>query len=142
MGVLEPSLCAALAVFRPPPRLSVSQWADRYRQLSREASSEPGQWRTARAEYQRDILDAISDPLTHTVVVMSCAQVGKSEMLLNGIGFHIAQDAAPILFLQPTVEIARLSEARILDYGVEGILPPPEQVPAVGAKVSTVGTTQ
>ena len=106
MEVLDRSLRDALAVFRPPPRLSVSQWADQYRQLSREASSEPGQWRTARAEYQRDILDAISDPLTHTVVVMSCAQVGKSEMLLNGIGFHIAQDAAPILFLQPTVEMA------------------------------------
>ena len=106
MEVLDRSLRDALAVFRPPPRLSVSQWADQFRQLSREASSEPGQWRTARAEYQRDILDAISDPLTHTVVVMSCAQVGKSEMLLNGIGFHIAQDAAPILFLQPTVEMA------------------------------------
>lgn len=95
-----------MAVFRPPPRLSVSQWADQFRQLSREASSEPGQWRTARAEYQRDILDAISDPATHTVVVMSCAQVGKTELLLNAIGFHIAQDAAPILFLQPTVEMA------------------------------------
>ncbi len=35
--------------------------------------------------------------------------------------------------LQPAVEIARLSEARILDYGVEGILPPPEKVPAVKA---------
>jgi cell shape-determining protein MreC len=33
--------------------------------------------------------------------------------------------------LQPVVDIARLSEARILDYGVEGILPPPEKVPAV-----------
>lgn len=106
MEVLDRSLRDAMAVFRPPPRLSVSQWADRHRQLSREASSEPGQWRTGRAEYQRAILDAISDPLTHTVVVMSCAQVGKSEMLLNGIGFHIAQDAAPILFLQPTVEMA------------------------------------
>ncbi len=106
MEVLDRSLRDAMAVFRPPPRLSVSQWADQFRQLSREASSEPGQWRTARAEYQRAILDAISDPLTHTVVVMSCAQVGKSEMLLNGIGFHIAQDAAPILFLQPTVEMA------------------------------------
>ena len=106
MAVLEPSLRRAMAVFRPPPRLTVSQWADRHRQLSREASSEPGQWKTSRAEYQRAILDAISDPLTHTVVVMSAAQVGKSELLLNGIGFHISQDPAPILFLQPTVEMA------------------------------------
>jgi phage terminase large subunit GpA-like protein len=106
MGVLEPSLRAALAVLRPPPRLTVSEWADQYRQLSREASSEPGQWRTARAEYQREILDAVSDPATHTVVVMSSSQVGKTEILLNAIGYHVAHDPAPILFLQPTVEMA------------------------------------
>lgn len=106
MGVLEPSLRRAMAVLRPPPRLTVSQWADQFRQLSREASSEPGQWHTARAEYQRAILDSISDPLTHTVVVMSCAQVGKTELLLNAIGYHVAQDPAPMLFLQPTVEMA------------------------------------
>ena len=35
------------------------------------------------------------------------------------------------IVLQPIVELLRLSEARILDYGVEGILPPPEQVPTV-----------
>lgn len=35
------------------------------------------------------------------------------------------------IVLQPAIDLARLSEARILDYGVEGILPPPEQVPAV-----------
>lgn len=97
---------AIRAVFRPPPRLSVSQWADQFRQLSREASAEPGQWRTSRAEYQREILDAISDPLTHTIVVKSSSQVGKSELLLNGIGYHMHQDAAPILFLQPTIEMA------------------------------------
>jgi rod shape-determining protein MreC len=33
--------------------------------------------------------------------------------------------------LQPAIDLARLSEARVLDYGVEGILPPPERVPAV-----------
>ena len=94
------------AVWQPPPNLTVSEWADARRQLSREASAEPGQWRTSRAEYQRGIMDAMSDSLTHTVVVMSSSQVGKSEMLLNGIGFHMEQDPAPILFLQPTIEMA------------------------------------
>lgn len=104
-GVAD-AIRAVAAVFRPPPRLSVSQWADQFRQLSREASAEPGQWKTSRAEYQREILDAISDPATHTVVVKSSSQVGKSELLLNTIGFHMHQDAAPVLFLQPTIEMA------------------------------------
>ena len=97
----------AAARWTPPPLLTISQWSDEFRHLSRESSSEPGRWTTARAEYQRGILDAISDPVTHTIVVMSSSQVGKSELLLNTIGFHISQDPAPILFLQPTLEMAQ-----------------------------------
>lgn len=62
---------------------------------------------TARAEYQRGIMDAVSDPLVHTVVVMSSAQVGKTEMLNNLVGYHIHQDPAPLLLLQPTLEMAQ-----------------------------------
>lgn len=98
---------AAFSVFAPPPNLTVSQWADRERQLSPEASSEPGRWDTARAEYQRGIMDAVSDPLIPTVVVMTSSQVGKTEILLNLIGFHIDKDPAPILIVQPTLEMAQ-----------------------------------
>jgi phage terminase large subunit GpA-like protein len=51
-------------------------------------------------------MDAVSDPLVHTVVVMSSAQVGKTEVLLNVIGFHVDQDPAPMLMVQPTLEMA------------------------------------
>jgi phage terminase large subunit GpA-like protein len=91
---------------KPQPRLTVSQWADKERHLSREASAEPGRWDTTRAEYQRGIMDAVSDPTVHTVVVMSSAQVGKTEVLLNAIGFYVDQDPSPILMVQPTLEMA------------------------------------
>ena len=52
-------------------------------------------------------MDAISDPLMRDVVVMAGAQVGKTEMLLNCIGFHVAHDPAPILLVQPTLEMAQ-----------------------------------
>jgi len=92
---------------KPPPKLTVSQWSDEYRRLSAEASAEPGRWFTSRAEYQRGIMDAVSDPLIETVVVMSSAQVGKTEVVNNIVGYHIHQDPAPILVLQPTVEMAQ-----------------------------------
>jgi len=38
---------------------------------------------------------------------MASAQVGKSEALLNIIGFHTDYDPCPILMLQPTVEMAQ-----------------------------------
>ena len=101
------SLPAAwLKAMTPPPELTLSQWADQFRKLSAEASAEHGQWRTSRAEYQRGILDAVSDDTVHTVVVMSSAQVGKTELLLNALGYYLSQDPAPILLLQPTLEMA------------------------------------
>ncbi|HEX6925693.1 MAG TPA: terminase gpA endonuclease subunit, partial [Longimicrobiaceae bacterium] len=93
------------AALAPAPRLTVSEWADRYRHLSREASAEPGRWSTARAPYQRGILDAFSDPLIEKVVVMSSAQVGKTEIVNNVVGYFIDKDPAPILVLQPTQQM-------------------------------------
>jgi len=91
-------------LLKPPPRLTISEWADSYRKLSPEASAEPGQWRTSRAEYQRWIMDAVNSH--EIVVVQSSAQVGKSEIGLNVAGFFISQDPSPILVLNPTLEMA------------------------------------
>lgn len=38
--------------------------------------------------------------------MMSSAQVGKTEMLLNIIGYYMDYDAAPMLLLQPTLSMA------------------------------------
>lgn len=89
----------------PPPKLTVSQWADEYRHLSAESSAEPGRWNTSRAEFQRDMMDAISDPRVETVVVMKSAQVGGTEFINNLVGYHIHQDPAPILVIQPTTDM-------------------------------------
>ena len=95
-----------MSVWAPPPTLTVSQWADLYRRLSPEASAEPGQWRTDRAPYLRGVMDAVSDPSVETVVVMSSAQVGKTEVISNVIGYHVHQDPSPILAVMPTLEMA------------------------------------
>ena len=59
-------------------------------------------------------MDAISDPGTEEVVIMSAAQVGKSECLLNTIGRTIDRDPAPILFIMPPAEMAQaMSKDRI-----------------------------
>src|SRR5574337_46083 len=90
---------------RPPPRLTVSEWADRYRKLSRESSTEAGAWRTARAEYQRGIMDAVNDAGVKQIVVMSSAQIGKTEILNNVVGYFVSQDPSPILLVMPTLEM-------------------------------------
>lgn len=47
-------------------------------------------------------MEAISDASTETVVIMSSAQVGKTEVLNNACGYHIDQDPAPIMVVMPT----------------------------------------
>src|SRR6056300_733045 len=98
---------AARTSLKPPPKLTVSEWADRYRQLSSESSAEAGRWSTSRAEYQRGMMDAVSDPNIETVVLMTGAQIGKTELINNVVGFHIHQDPAPMLVVQPTLEMAQ-----------------------------------
>ena len=99
-------LSQALGLIKPPPILTVAKWADRYRKLSPESSAEPGQWYTSRAEYQRQMMDAASDPAIETVVIMSSAQVGKTEIINNVVVYHIHQDPSPILVVHPTIEMA------------------------------------
>ena len=99
---------------RPLPNLTVSDWADQYRMLSSESSAEPGRWRTDRAPYQRDIMDAFTDLRIRRVVVMSCSQVGKSDIMNNVIGRFAHLAPAPILMIQPTVDMAQdYSKSRI-----------------------------
>lgn len=51
-------------------------------------------------------MDAISDPGVEKVTGMTSAQVGKTEILNNAIGFYISQDPAPILLIEPTLEMS------------------------------------
>lgn len=92
--------------FAPPPDIQVSEWADLYRIISAEAASAPGRWYTSRAEYQREIMDAASNPEIDQVVVVASAQVGKTEFLLNCIAYFIDCQPCPMMVLQPTLEMA------------------------------------
>lgn len=103
----ETLLRRILKVLEPPPNHTLSQWADAYRRLSPESAAEPGRWKTSKAPYQREIMDAISDIHTQKVVVMAAAQTGKTDaFLLNTVGYYIHYDPAPIMLLEPTIQMA------------------------------------
>lgn len=113
----------------PPPLLTISQWADRYRRLSAESAAEPGQWNTDRAPYQREIMDAVNDPMVEDIVIMSSAQVGKTELILNIIGYYIDYDPAPMLVVQPTLK--PMAE----DFSKDRLAPMIRDTPALAGKV-------
>lgn len=94
--------------YAPPPDLTCSQWADRYRMLSRESSAEPGRWRTDRRPYLREIMDACSDPSVERVTFQKPAQIGWTEVIGNVVGYYIDLDPSPILVIQPTLALAQM----------------------------------
>ncbi len=52
-------------------------------------------------------MDAIGDIEVQKVVVMSAAQVGKSDAcILNPLGYYMHYDPSPIMILQPTIQMA------------------------------------
>ena len=102
-------LAGAWSTLRPPPLLTVSQWADRHRMLDTVSSAEPGKWRTSRTPYLREPMDRLSptDPCER-VVMMFGAQLGKTEAGLNWCGYIIHHQPAPLLLVQPSLEMAEL----------------------------------
>jgi hypothetical protein len=91
---------------RPLPRLTMSQWAEKYRVLSPEATANHGPWLNAMVPYLPEIMDAVSDRTTQEITVVSPSQAAKTELILNAIGYFIHQEPSPMLCVQPTVETA------------------------------------
>jgi phage terminase large subunit GpA-like protein len=94
----------ALQQWKPPPRLTLSEWADTYAVLSAESAAEAGKWKTL--PYQRGVMDAFTDPTVEMVVWMKSARVGATKIFNHLCAYHMHQDPCPILVCQPTVEDA------------------------------------
>lgn len=100
--------------------LNVSEWADKYRMLSTKSASEPGQWRTARTPYLKDIMDCLSphNPIQR-IVFMKGAQIGGTECGNNWIGYIIHQSPGPMMAVSPTVEMAKRNSKQRIDPLIE-----------------------
>jgi len=128
---LNRAIAAACALAEPPETLTVSEWADLYRRLSPENSAEAGPWKTSRTPYMKEIMDAFTDPKIRRISVVASSQVGKSEMLLNMIGYIIDNDPGGIMFVQPTGIIAE-------DFSKRRLSPMLRDTPRLRRKVSDI----
>ncbi len=122
---------SALAAWRPPPRLSLSEWADRHFALSAESAAEPGRWKTL--PYQREILDAFTNPTVEQVSVIKSARVGWTKCMNVVVAYYMAQDPCPIMIVQPTIEDAE-------GYSKEEIAPMIRDVPVLRALIPEAKT--
>lgn len=59
-------------------------------------------------------MDALSDPMIGMIVVPKASQVGWTEVIGNVVGFHMVHDPAPMLVIQPTLEMGEAWSKRRL----------------------------
>lgn len=83
----------------------MSAWIERELVLPEGVSALPGRVRLW--PYQKEIADAISDPLIEKVTLVKPVRVGFTTLLTGAIGSYIANEPAPILVLLPTESDAR-----------------------------------
>lgn len=124
LASLDEVITSASAAWKPPPKLTLSQWADEYFRLSAENSAQPGRWKTL--PYQREIMDCMSDPLVTSVSLMKSARIGYTLMISAAIGYYVHQDPCSILFVEPTVDDAK-------SFSKETIAPMIRDVPVLSA---------
>lgn len=88
-----------------PERLTVTEWADRYRVLP-ETSTAPGRYRSSVVPYHRRPQDLLGDPSVSMVALCWASQTGKSTVLENGLGYRIHKTPSPIIVLRPKIDDA------------------------------------
>lgn len=104
----------ALAALKPPERLTVSEWADKYRILSELDSASPGHWRTSKTPYLKAVMDAFNDDFVHDITFCAGSQLGKTSAEQNMIGYAVAQDPGPMLIVYPSEKLAKFTSEKRL----------------------------
>ena len=91
---------------KPRDLLTVSEWADRHREL-RSGTNAPGPWHTALTPYLREIMDALSEhSAVRQVTFIKSSGVGGTEAMFNWIGYlmhHLGNK--DLLVVLPTLEL-------------------------------------
>ncbi len=113
--------------WKPPTKMSLSEWANEKAHLSAESSADVGRWKSY--PYQIGMLDAFTDPSIEILTVMKSARIGYTKMVNWDTGYHIEQEPCSQLIVQPTVEDAG-------GYSKDEITPMLRDTPCLQGKVS------
>ena len=126
---------------KPTKTMTVTQWAEKYRILNQKSSAYFGPYSTELTPYVREIMDAMTinyrnqnGEFVNTIVVMKPAQVGLSEVLNNCVGYYIDNSPCPILYVLPTVEMAKRTSTDSIDPLIEDT---PQLFQKIGKKRSS-----
>lgn len=105
---------AEIAAWSPPEHLTPTDWADAHRYLDPLVTSAGGKYRSSWTPYAREWMDNAALGWVRQTTIMAGTQIGKTETVNNVLGFAIAQDPGPTMFVVPREkDIRTWSHARI-----------------------------
>lgn len=99
-------LAEPLLLLMPPEKMTVSQFAEKYRILDAKSSARPGPWHNSLTPYLVGIMDAFNSYETEKIVFAKPTQVGGTEVLQNALAYTIAREPEPTMLLYPTDVLA------------------------------------
>lgn len=124
-GISTAELMARVwAEFAPPPKLTIDEWAEKYRELSSEESAMPGPYSLAHTPVLRAILRACSDPTVRKVVVQKSAQLGYTVgVVVNVMGYYVHHRPSVQIAVFPREKSAKDFAAEKLDPAIRATKP-------------------
>jgi len=104
----------ALKTLKPPEKMKMSDWAEKYRILDSKSSAIPGPWRNSVTPYLVGIMDEFNNVQTEEIIFVKPTQVGGTEVLQNALGYFVMQDPSPCMVVYPSQDLAEhVSENRL-----------------------------
>lgn len=104
----------AMDALTPPEDITVSEWAEKYRQLDAKTTARPGPWKNSSTPYLKGLMDEFNNYETEEIIFVKPTQVGGTEAILNMIGYVIDEDPSPAMVVYPTDELAKsISKNRV-----------------------------
>lgn len=113
---VEKIIDIALNIVNANKNLTVSQWAEEHRILTKKVSSVTGSFKYDNAPYTREIADrfSIEDPTRHIVVMKSVQAYFTTSVLESAIGYSIDYDPSPMMYVSADLKLLRdFKEVRI-----------------------------
>ena len=115
--------------FAPPPKIGITEWANRHRYLATESADLSGKYRSALTPWVHGIHQALDDVLIWKVVCMKASQVAWTDGVINNwLGRIIDIDPSPVIGLFAKTDAAR-------EYGAEKFAPMVMATPRLSSKV-------
>lgn len=101
------------AQWKPPERLTLPEWADKYFFLPGN-DPKPGRWRTAFMPHLREPMEAFTDPDVEEIVLETGSQVGKSRIIELCALYTTAEKPTNIIWTLPREkDIKNVAKLRI-----------------------------